>query len=925
MFHDNAIFSPHPTFTGGVDPLFCACGAPQGDTDSDGTPDCVDFCSQDPNKTDPGFCGCGAPEDDTDFDGTPNCIDLCLLDPNKTAPGFCGCGVSDDDTDFDGTLDCIDLCPQDPTKTEPGDVGCRSAVPAIGAINIGVIDRLGLDDLDDVWSGGVIVVGGQVIIIPRNMVMELPEKFLTLQQVFAQAPAECIVLGESGLATNDECLHGGPGGVATILANRTSQGDVIAGDVFIEKGQELVSGRISYINHTDGYLRLNGRNGNNNTGVMVRVNDPDGRHTIQAGKGCAGGPNCSADPRFANNPDNYTVVFSTGYPACLPSTVTGGQRSAGSDVNGTGDPFCPATNRGVDPVPDSTRFAPMQVGDIVTAKGNFEEINGVRFLSAYDVLVQDALTTAEDPTQPDFMIFDEIEWEVAGFQNERIRLLLIGFSTHPDSLMDVFSLHVDPTTNENHEVPLASTVRNPLTTRQGIGFTNVGIFKIRYIIDFLRGAPVDPEDSACVNLLNAGLFVCPTVTNLAPEFSIVSPITRELIGRTRHKQAYPTLKVLDIAGNDAPWGEYLTPVGVAHPEFVEINLDALQTPFMFSGIPWNLDRRLSPAGCIDSDGDGVVDCEATPQPLSPFPFSGRDPRTQALVPIQARDRILSAFGRGGPATSVLSWPPTDPSFIGALGNPVSITRATFKEEIGCTKIDVWAESDLPGDLVVSGDGLSPRTMVGDGSGRFFAHISLPVGVPVPPSITVTQTTHSSSDRRTLTDEVAVVRATFDVTTGELSVAGSSSTASGSASLIIGTGEPANANGEVAVAGIDVPPHTVSMASADGGSETRQVIVNPTPADVLTVAEAQYDSAQGIWTLTGTSSVPGPGNTVMAYLGPPVTGTLIGAGAVDAAGQWAITTAANTPADPSASGAPTTISVQSTPLGGVLQGVTFNVQ
>jgi hypothetical protein len=38
------------------------------DTDGDGTPDCLDQCPNDPNKTAPGLCGCGAPETCTSAD-----------------------------------------------------------------------------------------------------------------------------------------------------------------------------------------------------------------------------------------------------------------------------------------------------------------------------------------------------------------------------------------------------------------------------------------------------------------------------------------------------------------------------------------------------------------------------------------------------------------------------------------------------------------------------------------------------------------------------------------------------------------------------------------------------------------------------------------------------------------------------------------
>lgn len=102
----------------------CGCGAPDTDTDSDGTADCNDLCPNDPNKVAPGVCGCGVSDVDTDGDLTADCNDLCPLDANKVAPGICGCGVSDIDTDGDLTVDCNDLCPLDPNKVDPGQCGC---------------------------------------------------------------------------------------------------------------------------------------------------------------------------------------------------------------------------------------------------------------------------------------------------------------------------------------------------------------------------------------------------------------------------------------------------------------------------------------------------------------------------------------------------------------------------------------------------------------------------------------------------------------------------------------------------------------------------------------------------------------------------------------------------------------------------------
>ena len=184
------------------------------------------------------------------------------------------------------------------------------AVGAVTGTNIsGTIDLLEIDDPNDVWSGGRMVVNGQVVIIPRNLIIQLPANWLTLQQIFDQAPPAAKAIGKSGLATID-----GPGfgGFANVLGNRTGFGNVIAGDIFIEKGREVANGMVTFINHTDGYLRIDGLVGDDTTGLMIRINDPTGRHTIQSGKGCDGGPNCSPDPRFTNDPDNYTIAFATG-------------------------------------------------------------------------------------------------------------------------------------------------------------------------------------------------------------------------------------------------------------------------------------------------------------------------------------------------------------------------------------------------------------------------------------------------------------------------------------------------------------------------------------------------------------------------------------------------------------------------------------
>jgi hypothetical protein len=167
--------------------------------------------------------------------------------------------------------------------------GTVQAQTASAAPITGEIERLTLNSQKDPWSGGVVVVGGQNIIIPRNLLIDLPANRLTLNQIFAQAPAACLQRAESGLSKADFCNANRTGAIITIHANRTSAGNVIAGDVFIQKGIETVKGSITYINYTDGYYRLNGAPNDATTGVMVRLNDPGNRHTVQQGSGCATG------------------------------------------------------------------------------------------------------------------------------------------------------------------------------------------------------------------------------------------------------------------------------------------------------------------------------------------------------------------------------------------------------------------------------------------------------------------------------------------------------------------------------------------------------------------------------------------------------------------------------------------------------------
>ncbi len=706
------------------------------------------------------------------------------------------------------------------------------AVPVTAPI-VGEIEKITLNDSNDHWSGGVIVAGGQNIILPKNILIDLPANRVTLQQLFTEASASCKTQNETGLAKGDACNASGTGGIATIQATRLVNGNVIAGDVFIQKGAESVSGQITYIDYTQGFFRVNGVVGDATTGVMVRLNDPDSRHTIQSGLGCiANSPNCSPDPRFTLDGDNYTNVFSTGYPLCIPSTKSRsftdtlglGVTSSQANSNGVGDVLCPATNRPGQPVADSRRFAPILIGDTITAEGNYEMIGGVRFLSAHSTMVGTALSTSNAPGQPDYLFLDEVEIDAPGFQNQRARTLIIGFATLAPADVLFWSIHYDPKTNSPHEFPLATTVGCDTAggvgtcTAQGLVGAGANIFKIRHDVDFLVGAKpkVNPCSHLQADFRFAALNPCANGGTIAEQFAILSPIPHEIQARTgrkvAHMQANTPLITIDINGNEATNGQYLFPFGIglggiSVPEMVEIDLNALGTPVSFTGIPWNLDRRLSPGGCLDANNDGIGECETTPQPLDPFPFEGdlMDPRNLVVnIPTTPyNDPNYTDSAISNVSNRILSY--VNPDAVRSLGNAAGLNdTGNFTPAI----LDWHA---------------APPTIGGPGSGQ----VTEP---PMLPQALICSANSAFNTPPTVVNDVITTNVNLGVVVPVLS-------------------NDSDVNGDpLTVTGISTPTHGAAILNADG-------TVSYTPAANFTGNDSfTYTVSDGTASVTGTVSV-----------------------------------------------------------------------
>jgi hypothetical protein len=277
-------------------------------------------------------------------------------------------------------------------------VGAR---PATGELRVrGELTGAAVDNRDDRWSAGTITVGTQPIVVPSHLLIELPGTTLTLQEIFALAPARCRTQGATGLLATDGCrLPPGearakrpwsprddrtprstldaapsaelPATLAQVTTTAGSDGEAIATAIALTRGDRAVAGAVTFVNEAQGYLRIGGAFGVDRDGALVRINDPDTRQSAQSGVGCGGEGNCSPDARFRADAAHYSVRFAAGYPACVPGAL--------GDV-------CAAASRPVRGVVDAALLLPIRLGDHVTAQGAFEVVDGVRIFSAHSLV-----------------------------------------------------------------------------------------------------------------------------------------------------------------------------------------------------------------------------------------------------------------------------------------------------------------------------------------------------------------------------------------------------------------------------------------------------------------------------------------------------------------------------------------------------------
>jgi hypothetical protein len=594
----------------------------------------------------------------------------------------------------------------------------RGANGETGAIFLSHITNIVIDDPTDVWSSGTITLqDGHQVIIPRNLVMDLPANRLTLANFCLgdQVPENQKTLG--GADTN-LC---GVGHLASIIANRQGDGTVIAGDVFISKDDDSIQGTVTAIND-DGSFVVDGVQ-------LVKLNDPDAVHSIQPGPN-----NGSPDVRYTNDPSNYTFTFTTGYPVCIPNTATQSTCFANSG-RGAGVRSGTAS--------DASRFEPLQVGDHVTTEGGIEcDALGLNcYQSAHTMMVNAEIATV-GPI--DYVLVDEAEWDINNFANVRMRGLNIGVVSDATSAVRMYRIVLN---GASDALGATGCVADELIADtqacdaiggagscggQGIAANGGQVVKQNYDWDFLIGES-KPERNPVAVVRQAGDPAGLLVTGLSDAdnaIRVMAPIARDIIYKSSKWTTAvanfeagtgpdPSTMATDVSGNPAQWGQYLSPNGIGHPEWNEVDLAGFDTPFMFEGINWNRDRRLGPEGGSDS----LASAPMYSLGLDPFPTSG----LSGLAVIESL--IAANGGRNGSANQqILGVPVNFPADIlykdacaGQKGDgSVPVPSLAARSLV----LDPTAALVAPTVIDATGDGTVGVVAAGTGAGQVTSHALL---------------------------------------------------------------------------------------------------------------------------------------------------------------------------------------------------------
>lgn len=348
---------------------------------------------------------------------------------------------------------------------------------------IGPIEKFKLDKPADSACGASVdsalisarmTVHGVEVVLPCNLIIQMPATYLTPADVVALNPNHTPLV--SGLAL-DDAIKPLAAFEATIVGNivtdSAGKATYVAGLVYISQHSLATgAGYITDINLANREMRVGANPGvaMSPQDARVRINDFKGVYDHQ--------PDKTVDIRFTVDAENPTVHALTGYPMCLPS------------VPEAADEDCPAVNRPVQagkvlinfvmgdeglpaappdalPIPrclacKPDKQAPFRKGDYVTYSGTLvKDAEGI-YISAHTLVANVGIFTKRG-TSPAYV---SIETSLVGTmgpltlrdpanpgagtlpQETQDRLKIEGFTTDPSRNVEIYAIDVNSITGE---------------------------------------------------------------------------------------------------------------------------------------------------------------------------------------------------------------------------------------------------------------------------------------------------------------------------------------------------------------------------------------------------------------------------------------------------------------------------------------------
>ena len=320
--------------------------------------------------------------------------------------------------------------------------------------------------------GGTLVMNGLPIVIPCNMVIQMPANTFTWADFVNGGPD--LSLG-----------HGYPSfeihAIGNVVGNRRIAGLLYAS----QKLTNSATGVITAIDYATGNLVVD--TGDPGMPAIVQINDPNGRY----------GRAQSPDARFSVDDANPTIHASTGYPMCVPRTITDPTVAGNAD-----DPLCPQGNRpkpgstgqcrnfsisGIVP-PTSGELTPAAPGQVfcsawvmpaAPADGSATSGMDPRQQAPFEVgdSIKFAGTLVHDGSGPDYISAHTVEanigiWTMPGTQPSYLAIGDFGVGTADPNLISINGVATEPqdrlfleaeTTDVKTPVDIYLTDVNPIT------------------------------------------------------------------------------------------------------------------------------------------------------------------------------------------------------------------------------------------------------------------------------------------------------------------------------------------------------------------------------------------------------------------------------------------------------------------------------